>query len=319
MCRAGMWRQRWWPRCWPAGCWRWPGSVAAATTATTAPAAPNRVTFGVEPATAAGPDGRPYFSIDATPGAVVFDHVAALELFDHPRDPPDVRHRRHRDPGAAASGCSPRRRKPIGVGAWITIPPGFATVVVPPRTATGPGQVVAPLTIRVPLKEAPGDHAGGIIVSLQTVGRNRTGQNVVLNQRVGHAVYVDVTGVLTPKSTLTDLHATYDGTANPVGKGHMAVSYEVVNSGNANLSVAQSVKVSGLVADTTTVVIPKIPICCPGPRWPSRSSCPAYGPRSACTPRSPPSPESSRRRPVFRLWPPSPPVRRCGPFPGPCS
>ena len=110
----------------------------------------------------------------------------------------------------------------------------------------------------------PGDHAGGIVVSLQTVGTNRTGQNVILNQRVGTRVYVDVTGPLAPRLTLTDLHVTYDGTANPVGQGRVAVTYHVVNSGNANLALIQSVKVSGLVADTKTVVVPKIPILLPG-------------------------------------------------------
>jgi hypothetical protein len=44
----------------------------------------------------------------------------------------------------------------------------------------------------------------------------------------------------------------------------VAVSYEVVNTGNANLSLTQSVKVSGLVAEAKTVVIPKIPILFPG-------------------------------------------------------
>jgi hypothetical protein len=244
------------------------GSVAGAattttTTPTTAPLAPNRVTFGVAPASATGPDGRPYFSIDGTPGAVVFDHVAAVNYSTSPltlqlyaTDAVETL--------GGGFGLLTSSTRPIGVGTWITIPPAYATVVVPPRTATGPGQVVAPLTIHIPLKTAPGDHAGGIVVSLQTVGTNRSGQNVVLDQRVGTRVYVDVTGVLTPKVTLADLHATYDGTADPVGRGHVAVSYEVVNSGNANLSLTQSVKVTGLVADTKTVAVPKVPILLPG-------------------------------------------------------
>lgn len=240
------------------------GSVAtAATSTTTAPPAPNRVTFGVEPASATGADGRPYFSIDATPGAVVFDHVAAVNYSTTPvtlqlyaTDAVET--------VGGGFGLLPASTKPTSVGAWITIPPRFATVVVPPRTAHGPGQVVAPVTVRVPLKEAPGDHAGGIVVSLQTVGTNRSGQSVILDQRVGTRVYVDVTGVLTPKLTLADLHATYDGTANPVGKGHVAVSYRVVNTGNADLSLTQSVNVSALVADSKTVAIPKIPILLPG-------------------------------------------------------
>ena len=91
---------------------------------------------------------------------------------------------------------------------------------VPAQTPTGPGEVIEPIAVHVPLKAPPGDHVGGIVASLQTVGTNRSGQRVVLDQRVGTRVFVRVSGARWHRSSPSpDLHASYDGTLDPVGKG----------------------------------------------------------------------------------------------------
>ena len=74
-----------------------------------------------------------------------------------------------------------------------------------------------------------------------------------------------VAGTLMPRLTLSDLHATYAGTANPVGRGAVTVRYDVVNPGNVDLAVhGQQVTVSGLVADSHDVRLPDIQLLLPG-------------------------------------------------------
>jgi hypothetical protein len=137
-------------------------------------------------------------------------------------------------------------------------------VQVPAQTADAPGQVVVPITLHIPFTATPGDHVGGVVVSLQTVGTNASGQRVVLDQRVGTRVFVRVAGTLTPRLTVTELHASYDGTFNPVGRGQVHVTYVVSNRGDTDLAINQSVTVSGLVADSRSAAGPKISLLLPG-------------------------------------------------------
>ena len=91
-----------------------------------------------------------------------------------------------------------------GVDSWVSLPPGLLTVRVSAKTADGPGQVIVPLTVRIPDNAAPGDHVGGIVVSLRSVGTNSTGQDVVLLQRVGTRVFIRVAGKLVPRASIED-------------------------------------------------------------------------------------------------------------------
>src|ERR1700722_6635863 len=56
-----------------------PSGAASAPTS-----APDRVTFGLAPASATGPDGRPALDYTVSPGEVISDHVAALNYSDQP-------------------------------------------------------------------------------------------------------------------------------------------------------------------------------------------------------------------------------------------
>jgi hypothetical protein len=56
----------------------------------------------------------------------------------------------------------------------------------------------------------------------------------------------------------------YEGTANPVGKGQVRVSYLVRNTGNVDLGIDQSVGVSGLIGDNHHVSLAKIPLLLAG-------------------------------------------------------
>jgi hypothetical protein len=235
-----------------------------AAPAVAAPAAKpsGRITFGVEPASARAADGRPYFSFGVSAGAVLYDHAAVvnyssrtLSLQLYATDAIET--------SAGGYGLLPSSVRPTGVGAWVSFPPRFANLQVPPASPTGPGEVVVPLTVRIPDNATPGDHAGGIVASLRTVGTSK-GQKVILVVRTGTRLFIRVAGALAPRLSISDLHATYAGTLNPIGKGEVTVSYAVNNTGNVDLALTQRVAVSGLVSDHRQIALANLPLLLPG-------------------------------------------------------
>jgi hypothetical protein len=232
--------------------------------AASGPSSAHRVSFGIAPASASAPDGRPHFAIGATPGATVFDHVVALNYSSVPLSL-QVYATDAIETTDGGFGLLPADVKPTEAGSWISLPSGSSTVDVPAETPTGPGQVVIPITVRIPIKATPGDHVGGIIASLQTEGSNRSGQKVILVQRVGTRVFIRVSGALAPKLALTDEHASYQGTFSPVGQGRVKVSYLVSNTGNVDLALDhQSVSISALIGSTRRVKLANVPLLLPG-------------------------------------------------------
>jgi hypothetical protein len=225
--------------------------TAVPASASAGAAGPGRVTFGIEPASAQGADGRPALDYSATPGAVLFDHVAVLNFSTVPLSLQVYATDAIETTGGGFGLLAPGA-KPTGVGSWISFPLTGATVTVPPGTAKGPGQFVVPITVHLPLHVMPGDHSGGIVASLRTIGKSASGQDVVLNQRVGTRVIIQVEGKLAPSLTLTALRAGYNGTLNPIGTGRVHVSYLVRNTGNVNLALDQGVGVHGLFASAGT-------------------------------------------------------------------
>lgn len=247
----------------------WIFSAALPASAASLPSSKGRVTFGIVPALANGEAARSNFTISATPGGVAFDHVVALNYSTVPLSL-QLYATDAIETSSGGFSLLPANIAPTGAGAWITIPAQFATVLVPAKTSTAPGQVLVPLTIHVPFKAAPGDHVGGIVVSLQTRGTNATGQNVVLDQRVGTRVFIQVSGPLSPKLTLSRLHSSYVGTLDPVGRGHVDVSYVLTNAGNVDLAVHQSVSVTGILGSKRVVNVPKVSLLLPGASIPEQ-------------------------------------------------
>jgi hypothetical protein len=239
--------------------------VGGVTPAAAAPraASTTRVTFGIEPATAHHADTRPHFDFGVTPGATLTDHVAVLNYSAKPLSL-QVYATDAINTSNGGFGLLPAGTKPVGAGAWVTLPKRFATVRVPAQTAKAPGEVIVPFTVKVPDNAMPGDHVGGILASLRTVGKNATGQAVVLNQRVGTRLFIRVAGTLAPKLTLSDLHASYHGTLNPVGRGSVTVSYQVNNTGNVELALSQGVTISGLLGAKSHVGVASVPLLLPG-------------------------------------------------------
>jgi hypothetical protein len=237
----------------------------AAVPAEAAPGAahPARVSFGVEPASAQRPDGQPDFAFGVTPGAIVPDHVAVLNFSTKPLSL-QLYATDAVNTASGGFGLLPANVRPVGAGAWVTLPRSSATVRVPARTAKRPGQVIVPFVLKVPDTASPGDHAGGIVASLRTVGHNASGQTVVLEQRVGSRLFVRVAGQLRPGLGITNLHADYHGAGNPFGAGRVSVSYRLTNTGNVEYGLVRGVHVGGLVGAGQQVNLASIPLLLPG-------------------------------------------------------
>jgi hypothetical protein len=224
-------------------------SVHAADGGSTAKAGagPTKVGFGVVPATAHGLDSRSLFSYGLTPGSVAYDHVAIVNYSPKRLDLAVYATDAINSP---EGGYALRRadEKPVDLGAWLSVGSTSRAVIVsvPGRRKDGsPGRVIMPVSITVPLTATPGDHAAGIIASLETLGKNPKGQNIRLEQRVAGRVYVRVAGQLVPSLSVTPVKAHYVASAAPWKSGSVVVDYTVSNSGNLRMGFKPSVTVKG--------------------------------------------------------------------------
>ncbi|WP_407344671.1 hypothetical protein [Pengzhenrongella phosphoraccumulans] len=204
---------------------------------------PALASFGIGPAGLERPDARAFLSYSAGPGAVIYDHVAIINQAVTPIDldvySGDVL---MADGGLAVTA---RDQETTGAGAWIAVD-AAATVQVPAQSVeTGLGYTIVPFSITVPADAEPGDHLGGIVASLVTVGQGgENAPSIALEQRVAARVYIRVEGELAPGLEVVDVTATYRAGA-AVGPGAMRVSYTVRNTGNVRLAVEPSVHVAG--------------------------------------------------------------------------
>ena len=205
----------------------------------------SRATFGIQPATAKGPDGRPYLLYPVAPGASVNDHVAVVNLS---RTPLTLRvYATDAFNGAdGAFSLLARDEKPRDAGTWLRVgTPASTLVTVRPRSFT-----VVPVRLSVPANASPGDHVAGIVAALSTRSDNEAGTNVELDQRVGIRSFVRVSGELRPRLSIENLRASYSGTWAPLGRGRTTIEYDVRNTGNVSLGGAQRVSAHGLVGPT---------------------------------------------------------------------
>lgn len=222
----------------------------------------NGVAFGIQPASATAPDGRPNFTYGGSPGSVIHDHVAIVNIAVAPITL-DV----YAADATLSGGQFTLRlqgEKQRDIGSWITID-GPSRITIPGRTAKGPTIRIVPFVLHVPTHGSPGDHAGAVLVSLHTAA-NDNGNSIGLNQRVGTRVYLRVAGPVHPALTVEGLTARYRAhdVWNPLGTGDVAVSYRVRNTGNVILSGTQAVSVSGLFASAKASHLPAIPALLPG-------------------------------------------------------
>jgi len=125
---------------------------------------------------------------------------------------------------------------PTDAGAWVSFD-GQSSVVMtlqPDESAT------VPFTLRTPDDATPGDHAAGIVASVQT----SDGQ-VLVDRRLGARLYVRVPGDLQPSLSIAGMSASYSPGLNPFA-GETTVTFTVRNAGNVALSGDLKTEVRGL-------------------------------------------------------------------------
>jgi hypothetical protein len=250
-----------------------PGAASAAAGKPKPPPANTaRVTFGIQPATKGALDRRPSYRYSVTPGGTLRDEfgvrnlsLSAITVAVYATDAINVNN--------GGFGLLPRAQRPHDVGAWVTVG-GSGSVTVKPRSF-----VVLPLSLKAPRNAQPGDHTGGIIVSVTSSTKNAKGTNVVLDQRVGVRMFVRVSGPLRPALTVEPVSADYAGVLNPFGRGDSRVTYHVTNTGNVNLGGRQRVSVQGLLGpDQPSVTISDAALLLPGGSFDVTTSVPRTWP-----------------------------------------
>lgn len=219
------------------------------------------LTWGVRPASADGPDGRDAFVYELDPGESVDDHVSVINLSEGPLTVAVYAS----DAFTTSDGgfdLLPANEAPSDVGSWVDLAGDDDVVTIPPRS-----RAELPFRLTVPTNATPGDHAGGIVASLRSVVDADDGSQLLVDDRVGARIYLRVDGEIDPQVTLSDLHADYDGTWNPLGRGSIEVSYVVANTGNIRVGGTPRISVrSPFGAVEQTVDAPEIRELLPGAR-----------------------------------------------------
>ena len=225
-----------------------PASAGTAPRTDPAPAG-GAATFGIQPATATARDkSRDSFTYQATPGAQKTDYVA---VSNYSTAPLKLRIYATDAYNTADGGFTvlPLATKPRDVGLWVA----FSTTEV---TLPAKSSQILPFTLKVPGDAKPGDHVGGIMLSLTTQAADAKGGQIAVESRVGTRLQVRVPGTLKPQLTVSHVTATYHGSSNPFGGGSVTVTYVVANTGNVRLSATQKVHVSSLFGGSK----PSLPI-----------------------------------------------------------
>ena len=151
------------------------------------------------------PGPRNDFTFQLAPGAQVDDSVTVWNYSDVPanfvlyatdaRNTPD-----------GAFDLLRRDQAPSEVGTWVKVSQG--SVIVAPRSA-----MTVPFTLDVPADAAPGDHAGGLVASIEAPGTAPDGTQITVDTRFGLPAYVQVSGPLTPSLAVENVQSHYHRSA----------------------------------------------------------------------------------------------------------
>jgi hypothetical protein len=246
-----------------------PAAIAAATSAAspsasakTAAPAPDSATFGIGPSNGKGPDGRSFFNFVSSPGGQVTDNVIVRNISAQPLT---LRlYAVDAVSGADGSiGYAPASQAPTDAGSWLTLAKAndVGTVTLPAQSAAN-----VPFLLKVPASASPGDHLGGLIVSLTSkVNSGKNSEN--FEQRVATRVNIRVSGAIVARLSVNQMHASYSPgfVVNPFGSGNVKVSYRVTNTGNVVLGGRQAVNISGWYGGSAPAKgLPDIPQLLPG-------------------------------------------------------
>ena len=193
------------------------------------------------PGTADGVDDRSRFSYQAEPGQHIEDFYVArntgttaqvLTVFAS-----DAYNSEDGSFGLLDTDAAP-----IDAGSWVSFADGAKQLGIP--LEPGASQVV-PFTVDVPADASPGDHAGGVAISVQSAAGE-----VLVDRRVATRLYVRVPGELQPGLTISNIEALYAPQFNPLG-GVTTVTFTVANNGNIALGAHMVVGVKSVFGIAT--------------------------------------------------------------------
>ncbi|GAA1659959.1 hypothetical protein GCM10009830_01260 [Glycomyces endophyticus] len=241
-----------------------PAAAAIAVLLAASPAAaqeePAPSTWGVNPSSQDGPDGRAAFDYALDPGATVIDFVGVSNFGTEP-----ITLRLYAsDAFTSESGAFdllPADQEPVDVGSWI----GFNedTLTIAPQT-----RLDVPFALHVPADATPGDHVGGIVAAVTEESTDASGDDLLVERRVGARVHLRVSGDLDPALDPDLDHLTYHYDWNPAAPGTASFDYEIENTGNVRLQgdlVARFAGPFGLLEREITIA--ELPQILPGDRY----------------------------------------------------
>lgn len=119
---------------------------------------------------------------------------------------------------------------PSDAGTWVAFDGGDRESSLDLKAGA---QAIVPFTVTVPADATPGDHAGGIVISLKTT----SGQTTV-DRRLATRLYVRVQGTVTPALVVRSVKATQPAGGNPFS-APTTITAVVENAGDVAL-VAQA-------------------------------------------------------------------------------
>jgi hypothetical protein len=193
-------------------------------------------------------DARTHFTLQATPGGTVSEAALVTNLSPVPVTYQVYGTDAFNTPAGGFDLLS-AEKKPTDVGSWMAF--GQKAVTVPAG-----GTVAVPFTIAVPATATPGDHAGGVVVSLVSA-RSSGGQQVNVESRVAVRVYLRIPGDLRPLLSVGSVTARYRGVGNPFGHGRVTIGYTVTNRGNIRLRGHPKVTVTNALGSVLATLTPE--------------------------------------------------------------
>ena len=238
-----------------------PSPTPSGSASSKSAAKPPTVTFGLGPSNGKGLDGRAGFDYATSPGAVITDHVAIVNISAQPLSlllyGTDAS-----DSSTGVLSYEPFAAKHTGASTWLRLPEVNGSPVIGVRARS---VLILPFKVDVPANASPGDHTAGIAVGLIANVTGKITKNLHLEQRVVAQVLLRVSGTAVGTVAIENLKANYHQNWNPLGEGSVTLSYLVKNTGNINLSAKQVVKLSGLFGGVgSTPKVPTIPYLLPG-------------------------------------------------------
>ena len=212
------------------------------------------VTWGVNPSSQDGPDGRAAFDYLLDPGSTVIDFVGVSNFSAEPITLTLYAS----DAFTTETGAFdllPSDAEPVDVGSWI----GFneQTLTIEPQT-----RLDVPFALTVPPNATPGDHVGGIVAAVTESAVDGSGNEVLVERRVGARVHLRVSGELDPKLAPDIDDEAYHYEWSPIEPGSVTFDYNVENAGNVRLQGTLVARISGpwdvMAREVTVAELPQI-------------------------------------------------------------